>query len=515
MKFTYALFFILLVCRGPVIGQDNRTLEREKQIVSDTRTALVIGNGSYQNARTLANSVNDATDMANELSALGFDVIYGVDLNLKQMSEKVREFGDKLKDKGGVGMFYYAGHGIQVGGRNYLIPIEANILREDEISDAALNFDVVLRKMATANNGLNIVVLDACRNNPFARSWSRGGDEGGLAQITAPTGTFIAYATSPDRTASDGNGRNGLYTSELLKVITDPALKIEEAFKRVTIAVDRASGGNQIPWTSSSLRGEFYFKTDEKNSKIVKESTVFPVTNPPFAPPVSPEVADWNKIKDSRDPLDYSAYMQKYPNSPYAQVAASRIRESTYSTLGSLGSPNASAQPTGGFLLDGEKRVQLKIALAKQDYNARGGMMGIGGGVKYVTAFNGGRSQLRVSNNQPELEFLLTNASVNASDVIIVVKLQSKSDKREIQTGQKTFSGFKKEDTVPVTFQEIPATGGASGKLYRVRFSSPLAAGEYAVYYSASSASPTLFAGIQLPTVAGQGTYYDFGVDPK
>jgi len=518
MKFAYALLFILLVCGGLVTGQDNRTLEREKgtPTTSDKRLALVIGNGAYQNARTLANSVNDATDIANTLSKLDFEVIYGVDLNLKQMTDKVREFGDKLKANGGVGMFYYAGHGIQVGGRNYLIPVEANILREDEIVDAALNFDVVLRKMATANNGLNIIVLDACRNNPFARSWSRGGDEGGLAQINAPTGTFIAYATSPDRTASDGTGRNGLYTSELLRVIADPALKIEDAFKRVTIAVDRASSGNQIPWTSSSLRGEFYFKIDEKNSKIVKETNTASVNDKPFAPPVPPDLADWNKIKDSKNPMDLTAYMEKYPSSPYAQIAASRMREMTYSTIGSLGSENPGAKLPDAFLVDGEKRVQLKIALTKQDYSGGGGrMLGIGGGIKYVAAFNGGRSQLRVSNNQPELEFLLTNGNVNASDVIIVVKLQSKSDKREIQTGQKTFSGFRKEDVVPVTFQEIPSTNGTTGKLYRIKFPIPLGAGEYAVFCSSSSASATLFAGIQLPTVAGQGTYYDFGVDPK
>lgn len=197
--------------------------------------------------------------MANSLRQVGFEVINGTNLNLKQMNDKVREFGDKLKSSGGVGLFYYAGHGIQVNNRNYLIPVEAAIPREDEVDFNALNLDVVLRKMATANNGLNIVILDACRNNPFSRSWSRGEDEGGLAQISAPTGTFIAYATSPDRTASDGDGRNGLYTAQLLKFIKQPNLKIEEVFKQVTIAVDRTSGGKQTPWTSSSLRGEFYF----------------------------------------------------------------------------------------------------------------------------------------------------------------------------------------------------------------------------------------------------------------
>ncbi|MEP6787575.1 MAG: caspase family protein [Acidobacteriota bacterium] len=518
MRSVVVILISLFLGYSCVEGQDTRQLEREKPLVSDGRTALVIGIGTYQNARALTNSVNDATDMANALSSLGFEVIYGVDLNLKQMSEKVREFGDKLKSKGGVGMFYYAGHGIQVGGRNYLIPVEANILREDEIADGALNFDVVLRKMATANNGLNIVVLDACRNNPFARSWSRGGDEGGLAQINAPTGTFIAYATSPDRTASDGSGRNGLYTSELLKVLPDPALKIEDAFKRVTIAVDRASGGEQIPWTSSSLRGEFYFKTDEKNSKIVKETNTAAIMNDkPFAPPVPPDLADWNKIKDSKNPMDLTAYMEKYPNSPYSQVAAARIRSYSTDALGGILGGNTASQRTPAFLIDGDKRTQMKVAVTKQDYNiGGGGVMGIGrGGVKTVMAFNGARSLLRVGNNPPEIEVTLADGSVNISDVIIVLKLKPKADTREVQTMQKTFSGFKKEDMVTVSFQEQPPAEGAHGKLYRIKFAGPLAAGEYAVFSKEALADGGIFSRIQMSGAESVGTFYDFGVDQK
>jgi len=222
LKRLWTLVLILTICLSvlPLAAQTKRDLEHEKSsAATEKRIALVIGNGDYVSARKLANSVNDATDMAKTLTELGFEVISGTNLNLKQMNDKVREFGDRLRVSGGVGLFYYAGHGIQANNKNYLIPVEADIAREDEIDFAALNFDQVLRKMATANNGLNIVVLDACRNNPFARSWSRDASDGGLAQITAPVGTFIAYATSPDKTASDGTGRNGLYTAELLKYI--------------------------------------------------------------------------------------------------------------------------------------------------------------------------------------------------------------------------------------------------------------------------------------------------------
>jgi tetratricopeptide (TPR) repeat protein len=285
-------------------GQPKKTergIRHEYSSQDTPRLALVIGNGEYASARKLVNPVNDAGDMTTVLRGLGFEVISGVNLDLKQMQEKVREFGDKLKVSGGVGLFYYAGHGVQANNRNYLIPIDAIIEREDEIDFAALNLDQILKKMATANNGLNIVILDACRNNPFARNWSRGEAEGGLAQITAPTGTFIAYATSPDTTAADGNGRNGLYTAELLKNIKQPNLKIEEAFKQVTIGVDKSSNGKQIPWVSSSLRGEFYFNGFES-------AKTPPTTKQTQGGTKQPDVAVPNEMdensSDSSDPID-------------------------------------------------------------------------------------------------------------------------------------------------------------------------------------------------------------------
>jgi len=296
--------FILLIASFGIKAQKTRELTQDDDDSKpQKRTALVIGNADYTVARKLANSSNDATDMANSLRGLGFDVVSGVNLNLKQMNDKVREFGDKLKANGGVGLFYYAGHGIQVSGRNYLIPVDAAIPREDEVDFNALNLDLILRKMGTANNGLNIVILDACRNNPFARSWSRGDDEGGLAQISAPTGTFIAYATSPDKTASDGTGRNGLYTAELLKVMKQPNMKIEETFKEVRKAVSKSSGGKQIPWDSSSLSGDFYFMQGGTNTSVTKPVETKPVetkpveTQPVETQPSQPEITKRSNSK--------------------------------------------------------------------------------------------------------------------------------------------------------------------------------------------------------------------------
>src|SRR5262245_49986899 len=222
---------------------------------AEPRVALVLGNGAYADG-ALANSVNDARDMAATLRQLGFDVSSGENLNRRQMEILIRDFGKKIRG-GGVGMFYYAGHGVQVSGANYLIPVGATINDEAEVKFEAVDVGFILAQMEAAQNRLNIVILDACRNNPFARSFRSSSS--GLASVDAPFGTFIAYATAPGRTASDGKGRNGLYTKELLGAMRIPGLKIEEVFKQVRAEVRRQSNNQQIPWEASSIEGDFYF----------------------------------------------------------------------------------------------------------------------------------------------------------------------------------------------------------------------------------------------------------------
>lgn len=267
------LFFIFAGLSAPAQdrGAGVKTVEK--------RIALVIGNGGYEKVASLKNPVNDARDVSAALRDLGFEVISGTDQTLPQMRKLLREFGTKLKQEGGVGLFYYAGHGVQVKGRNFLIPVDADIEFEVETEDYALDINSVLRFMSEAGNGFNIVILDACRNNPFARSWNRDLGTGGLAQISAPNGTFIAYATAPDMTASDGTDKNGLYTEELLKYIKQTGLKIEEVFKEVTKSVDRKSSGRQTPWVSSSLRGDFYFTSSGKTAVTTPTPTPVSATN--------------------------------------------------------------------------------------------------------------------------------------------------------------------------------------------------------------------------------------------
>jgi uncharacterized caspase-like protein len=220
------------------------------------RTALVIGNGAYASA-PLRNPVNDARAVGRALAETGFSVRLLEDASEAGMRRAIRAFGDAIAQTGGVGLFYYAGHAMQLRGRNFLIPVNADIQREDEVEDQAVDANLVLGKMDSAKNSLNIVVLDACRNNPFQRSFRSAAQ--GLAQMDAPSGTLIAFATAPGSVAADGDGENGLYTSHLLRAIKEPGLPIEQLFKKVRIGVTRDTNDRQVPWESSSLKGNFYF----------------------------------------------------------------------------------------------------------------------------------------------------------------------------------------------------------------------------------------------------------------
>ena len=222
------------------------------------RIALVIGNSAYPTA-PLKNPSNDAKAIAAKLKELGFEVYSYTDLGQVDMKRHIREFGNKLAEKEGVGLFYYAGHGMQLNGENYLIPVDAQIEKEQDVELEAVNLKRVMGEMEYARNDLNIVILDACRNNPFARSF-RSTTGRGLAQTTAPKGSFIAYATAPGSVASDGSGSNGLYTQELLKALSKSGLKIEDVFKEVRKNVYEQSQGKQVPWENSSIFGDFYFK---------------------------------------------------------------------------------------------------------------------------------------------------------------------------------------------------------------------------------------------------------------
>jgi uncharacterized protein (TIGR02145 family) len=227
----------------------------------ENRLALVIGNGNYPSS-ILANPENDARAMQQQLENLGFKVLKYENLTQKQMKMAIDDFGEQLKEFK-IGLFYYAGHGIQSKGYNYLIPINAKLTTERQVEYDCVQADRVLALMEDSDTDINIIILDACRNNPFERSWTRSSTGKGLAFMDAPSGTLIAYATAPGNTASDGTGKNGLYTEAILKSMKIPDITVLQMFQNVRNIVSQKSDKKQIPWESTSLTGDFYFNKSD------------------------------------------------------------------------------------------------------------------------------------------------------------------------------------------------------------------------------------------------------------
>ncbi len=263
-------------------GQASRAVVRDSS-GTGRRVALVIGNGEYRSGRLL-NPVNDATDMSNALGRLGFQVIIRFNADRRTMMEAMDLFYREL-GQADVGLFYYAGHGMQVGGENYLVPVGSTMTVERDVEYEAVPVGRLLGRMEEAQNRTNIVILDACRDNPFARSFRNAGQ--GLARMDAPVGSFLAFATSPGATAADGGGRNGIFTGALLQYMTQPGLKIEDVLKSVRRKVVEESSGRQIPWQASSLMGDFYFASGAGASETAS-STPQTSSSPLPAAPVSP-----------------------------------------------------------------------------------------------------------------------------------------------------------------------------------------------------------------------------------
>jgi hypothetical protein len=279
------------------------------------RIALVIGNSNYQSA-PLKNPANDANDMALVLKQKGFTVTKLTNATQRQMEKEIGRFGKSLRD-GGVGLFFYAGHGMQVNGTNYLIPIGANIEAEEDIKYESVDANRILAKMEAAGNDLNMVFLDACRNNPFARSFRSSNK--GLAQMDAPKGSFVSFATAPGSVAADGAGRNGLFTGQLIKHMQTPELPLTRMMMEVRKGVLRESEDKQTPWDVSSLTGEFYFS--------VSDGSVVGKTPMPKLSTIDEEDAIWKIIEKSEYAEDFQDYLGTYPNGRFATAARIKIRQ--------------------------------------------------------------------------------------------------------------------------------------------------------------------------------------------
>ncbi len=302
-----AILALVLLTQAPTVA----AAERMRGVaVTEERIALVIGNAAYR-IDPLDNPVNDARLIAQSLKQSGFAVSLQENLDRRGLVNALRDFGNRLGENT-IALLYYAGHGLQLRDRNYLIPVDAEIRSEDEIPIAGVDLGFMLGRMSTARSRINIVILDACRNNPFA---GKGGPSAqGLAQMDAPVGTLLAYATAPGKLAADGSGANSLYATQLARHLLAPGLPVEHVFKRVREAVVRDTREQQVPWESSSLQGEFAFVPGvaaprEAGAEIEAAG----------------ELAFWSSIQASTRADEYRAYLRQYPNGRFAALAQTRV----------------------------------------------------------------------------------------------------------------------------------------------------------------------------------------------
>lgn len=287
------------------------------------RYALVIGNSAYTGGAPLKNPKNDAELIARTLSDVGFEVTTVTDASQKQMRRAMLNFSRKLRNnEDSIGLFYYAGHGVQVRGINYMVPVTADIKDEDEVRFEGIDVNDFLATMRGSNSRLNIIILDACRNNPFARSFRSASR--GLAPVQAPSGTLIAYSTSPGDVAFDGNGLNSPYTLALSRFIQKRGLQVETVFKRVLAEVEDATEQKQTPWLTGAFRGEFFFTSKEDAVAITGSTST---GTQPTASPQALEKLFWESIVNSRNPASFQAYITAFPSGVFVPLANIKIGE--------------------------------------------------------------------------------------------------------------------------------------------------------------------------------------------
>ena len=267
-------------------------------------------------------------------------------MNQKELKRAIQLFGDRLElaGAGAVGLFYYAGHGVQVNGRNYLIPTDATIDRESNVDIEAVATDTVLAQMEFANNDLNFVILDACRNNPYTRSVRSASR--GLARMDAPRGTLISYATAPGDVALDGDGEHSPYSSALAKAMLKPGMQVEQMFKRVRQLVIAETDSKQTPWEASSLTGDFFFKAAPATAAGTSGATA------------SADVVAWNAIEDSTNVADIIGFIAAYSDSALIPIAQSRLKALQEPKVAALPAKEDDARAYDGKWSGGGKMTQ-------------------------------------------------------------------------------------------------------------------------------------------------------------
>jgi hypothetical protein len=278
-----------------------------------SRLALIIGNSAYRDA-PLTNPANDAKAVSGLFAQAGFTVNSHLDATRSDMLAAIERFGVAAKHPDTrLVVFYYAGHGAQLDWRNYLLPVDAVVEKQEHMKQHCIDLSLLLGQLSAAKDKTFVIILDACRNNPFGTGYQP--EQKGLSQFDAPVGSLLAYATSPGNVASDGEGANGLYTENLVRELGKRNTRIEDALKRVRLNVRLASQGAQIPWETTSLEGDvFLFRDGHKQ-----------LTEAELEQLVETDVTEWTRIKSSKKIADWVGYLRSFPNGRFSEIAQMRL----------------------------------------------------------------------------------------------------------------------------------------------------------------------------------------------
>jgi hypothetical protein len=329
------------------------------------KVALVIGNCGYSRVPALKNPSNDAKGIAQALRDAGFEVTLRLDATRAQLLEAFEAHTRALAAKKCVGLFYFAGHAVQLAWRNYLLPVDAEVSKLDDIAAKCVDFGPFLDGITRSANPMNVFILDACRDNPFARDFRL--NQVGLSQMDAPPASFLAYATAPGNSASDGEGENGLYTANLLREMKVRDAKIEDVFKRVRLNVRRESKGAQIPWESTSLEEDFYFLPPESLSKRSRDEEEQRYRE---------DLGEYEKARLATSPAAVEGYLRRYPSGRFAELAQLRLDqllvaegEKRVEPAASEGNPNTkgSARADTAFKVGDTYRYRLRDHRTRED----------------------------------------------------------------------------------------------------------------------------------------------------
>ena len=361
--------FLIGVCLAAAVGASERSIGATTQSGLDKRVALVIGNDRYKTLPSLNNAGKDARDIAAKLKSLGFEVLLETNAGAKEIARALAKFEGSLSDAE-AGLVFYAGHGIQTEGKNYLIPSDAEIEFEEDLRFEGIEATEFMESMARAGASVNLMILDACRNNPLkrrTRSAARG-----LVAVPVPRsvkGAAILYSAGPGETAQDGPpGRNGVFTGALLKALNIPGRTVEQVFRDTARRVREATGGRQTPWNNSSLIGEFYFVPPSSTADFGSSGGV-----------LSMDLVFWQSIQNSANGGDYCAYLESYPSGLFATLAKRRAEQYSGSCLDtSPTAPSPSASTPEPMAPQRDLIREVQRLLSDLGYNV-GGADGIAG----------------------------------------------------------------------------------------------------------------------------------------